>query len=179
MVSTFVENLTTGVPTLRTIVEITIPADASGSGDVYENADTEQKVTPNAVIKYVNIRSQLAVRPEIAPANPGWFEYAVVLRTERPGDPAIDTSFATNLGVKTIGDIAVNLYRGKCIWNGAVQMSVDLPVSIDLKIKMPKAYSKWKRGWYLQFIYAHRSSSSTDVTTSIRHVYGHQYKCYS
>ena len=179
MTDTLLRNVVTGVPAVESIVEVTIPADASGSGDIFENADTEKIVTPNAVIKYVNVRGQIAVRPEISPANPGWFEFAVILRTERPAVPAVDTSFATNFGIKTIGDTAVNLYRGKCIWNGAVALSVDLPVSFDLKIKMPKTYSKWVRGWYLQFVYAHRSSSSTDTTTSVRFIYSHQYKAYS
>ncbi len=180
MSRSIIENLTTGTVSRVTVMDPTIAVGAQGSGDVYENADSEFVCAPNEIIKYVNIKQEIAVRPEITPANPGWLEYAFVVLTEQVSpDVAVDPLFQSNFGLQTLGETADNLYRGKNIFSGMIPLSTEVPQVLDLRIKIPKVYSKVKRGLIFQYIYAHRSSSSTDTTTSIRSIYSHQYKSYA
>ncbi len=179
MSKTIVENKITGTPTSIDIVAPTVSTGSIGTGDVWENADTQDAVGANAIIKYLNVRSQVVVRADTGGTQPGWFEYAVIRLEEQESTPVLNTAFTTASGLQTIGDIAVNLYRDKCIWNGAMPTSKEVPNQMDLKIKIPPQFCKCKRGSYFQLISMFRSSNSADVTSSLRHIYSHQYKVYT
>lgn len=181
MARTVLRNLTAGtIPAQIQVALPTVAADVTNTGDVFENADTENIVSTSAVIKYVNIRVELSIRPETAPANPGWYEYALVmLREQQSTSPNIDSAYQTNVGTETIGTMAINLNRGKCLWNGAVAVASEQPQVLDLKVKMPARYCKWQRGDNLVFISFFRSNNSTDTTSSLREIYSHQFKVYT
>jgi len=179
MSRTNIQTLIAGTVDQVSTINSTIDAGVSGSGDVYENADTELQCSPNEIIKYINIRVQYSVKPGTAPAAPGWIEYAVVFFNEQQNAPALDGGIQSNFGIQTVGDTCINLYRGKCIWNGAIRVSKELPEVLDLKIKIPQRYCKMVRGSYWRFIHAFRSNDSTDSTTAIRSVYSHQFKVYA
>ncbi len=179
MTQIILDNLVVGVPQDVIIVEPTQGTGVSGTGDVFENADTEKICSTNALIKYFNIRLQCSMKPETAPANPGWLEYAVVLRDEIEGTPAINSGISTNLGVSTLGDICVNLYRGKCLWNDAIPISTELPTVTNVKLKIPAKWCKQLRGMWWTLLLAYRSNNSTDVTTTVRCITQTQFKVYS
>jgi len=178
MSRTLIQDLIAGVVDRIFVIQPTEDVSNSGTGEIFENADTNSVVSPNAVCKYVNARFQLSSK-NVSPQNAGWFEYAFIIFKEEEVAPALNTDFTSFGGTQTIGDIAVNLYRGKCIWNGAIPISKEVPQSVDVKIKMPLAHCKWQRGMYLALISKFRADDATDTTSTVRFVYSHQFKIYS
>jgi len=149
----------------------------TGGGNVLDRSDTEFSCSPNSIVKYVNVRMQSALRV-VAPELAGWLEYAIVVFQERQIIPPVDAIISAGTNTQTLGDLCVNLYRGKCIWNGCIPISPELPRCTDVKIKIPDTYCKQRNGQYLQLLMTFRSSDATDVTSSIRLISSHQYKVY-
>lgn len=179
MSGSFIDNLTVGVPQQTIICQPTVVASGNGTQDVFEDADTRNKVSANAIIKYMNLRLQYAIRDEPGEEESGWVEYAlIVFQEEQSAFPALDPAISANIGIQTLGDLCRNLYRGKCIWNGAVRLSKQVPEVVDLKIKVPTTYCKQKRGQFFMLLAAFRSANAADVTTSIRQVTSWGYKTY-
>ncbi len=179
MSKTILENKIAGTVTTIDVMAPTTNTGSTGTGDVFENADTQDAVSANAIIKYLNIRFEVCVRKDTGGTQPGWFEYAVIRLEEQESTPVINSAFTANNGTQTIGDIANNLYREKCIWNGACPVSLEVPNQVDLHIKVPQQYCKCKRGAYFQVVTLFRSSNSADVSSSLRLIYSHQYKVYT
>ncbi len=179
MSKTILENKTTGTPSQIEILVPTQSTGALGTGDTFENADTRDAVSANAKVFYFNIRMQVVTRLDSGGLQPGWFEYAIIRLEEQESTPVINTAFTTASGTQTIGDIAVNLYREKCIWNGAIPVSTEIAQVVDCKIKVPQQFCKCKRGAYFVFVSMFRSSNSIDSTSEVRHIYSHQYKTYT
>ncbi len=177
MAHTILANVTT-TPIMDEITIPTVFASGVGTADVLETADTRRTVSPNSIIKYINLKFQIAVRKDVSPANPGWMEYAIVIRDELQATPVIDAAFAANFGTQTIGDIATNLFRDKCIWTGCAAISAEVPTVVPVTLKIPDKFCKQKRGMSISFVIAFRSSNSADVTSSMRLIYSHNYKCY-
>ncbi len=177
MASSLLANITS-TPIQDEIIIPTIFAGGVGTGDVLDQADTRRTVSPNSIIKYLNIKFQCAVRKDVSPANPGWMEYAIFIRDELQANPVIDPLFAANFGTQTIGDIATNLFRDKCLWTGCVAIAAEQPQVVDLVIKVPNKFCKQKRGMMMFWVVGFRSSNSADVTSSLRLIYSHNYKCY-
>ncbi len=169
----------TGVPVTYDIVVPTQNTGGSGTGDVFENADTQDAVSTNAIIKYVNLHFQTVVRKDVSPANPGWLEYAVFYRMEQQTTPTINGAFTADFGTQTLGDLATNIYRDKCVWTGSIPISAEIPATMDLRIKCPGKFCKFKRGMYMQVVFGFRSSNSGESTSSARIILSHNYKVYS
>ncbi len=182
MAQTNVLNLTSASVGILPVIQPTVVVSATGTSDVFENADTKNQVSANAVVKYVNLRDQFAIRnTDSAPTTdeqPGWVEYAVVVFTEQGTIPTVESAITSNIGTQTLGDLCINLYRGKCLWNGAMRISREVPEVLDLKIKIPNKYCKMQRGSYLMVLHYFRSVSATDTATSVRQIHSHQYKVY-
>ncbi len=168
-----------GTPFIYDIAVPTQSTGGTGTGDVFENADTQDAISTAGIIKYVNLHIEACVRKDTAPANPGWIEYAVFYRMEESGTPVINSAFAANNGTQTLGDIATNLYRDKTIWSGAIPVAAEQPAVLELGLKCPPQFCKWKRGMYLQVVCFFRSSNSADVSSSARIIISHNYKCYT
>jgi len=179
MSKTILQNLVTGTPQKIDIVAPTQNTGATGTGDVFENADTQDAVSANAIIKYINVRLQVVTRKDTGGFQPGWVEYAIFRLEEQESSPVINTAFTSASGTQTIGDIANNLYREKCIWNGAIPSSLEIAQVLDIKIKVPQQYCKCKRGAYFQLVWMYRSSNSVDVVSEVRGIYSHQFKVYT
>ncbi len=177
MSSTFLVNLL-ATPVQDEIIIPTTNVGTSGVGDVLETADTRRTVSPNSIIKFLNLKFQCAIRAGVGEVNSGWFEYAIFILDQQEATPTINGGFASAFGTQTIGNTATNLFRNQCIWTGCAPVSPELPIVVDLKLKIPPQFCKMRRGQWFLFVIAFRSHDSTDTTTSLRVVYSHNYKCY-
>jgi len=162
-------------PEIEVLVQPTVNINEVGTGDIFENADTANIVSPNCVVKYVNIRWQAGLNKSTD--NQGWIEYAIVLYTEQTGTP-VSTADFININTQTLGDIANNRFRGKCLWNGAIPMNVNQTKVLDLAIKIPDKWCKWKRGQYLMLVQYYRGTDTADTTSACDTDLTVQYKCY-
>ncbi len=177
MSRTLITDDITGTASLIEIVSPTINAGGVGTGDVLENADTAKIVSPNSIIKYINIRFQSGLR-DVAPRSPGFVEYAVVIFEEQQSLPTLDAIITAGMGTQTVGDLCTNLYRGNCIWQGAFAISEQVPGVLDLKIKIPNKWCKMKRGMYIMLVKGAHTVDVSDVTTDFRTFLQVNYKCY-
>ncbi len=150
----------------------------TGTGDVFENADTKELCAANSIIKYINIRLESGVR-DVAPQAPGFVEYAIVFFEKQQAEPTLDAGITANLGTQTLGDLCRNLYRGDCIWEDAFRVSRELPEVANIKIKLPNKCMKTERGKYLMFLKAFRTNDVSDTTSDCRSWYSHNYKVYA
>ncbi len=178
MSRTLIQSLVAGNVLETIVIQPTDDVGSSGTADIFENADTLNKVSSNSICKYINIREEISIKPDIAAANPGFFEYALVVFDEQQSIPGVDVQISTNIGTQTLGDLCVNLYRGKCLWNGSVAIAREQPQVLDLKIKVPPKFCKQMRGMYMMWFATFRSAVTTDSTSTIPAVYSHQYKQY-
>ncbi len=135
--------------------------------DIASHFNTASECQVGAIVKYLNIIIQSAVRPfEADPTSNnslGWCEWAVVMvkRTE--------TSVPiTNIGTKTLGDICSKMFRNECILTGCIPMSINNPNCTILKLKVPKFKQKLVDGdeWRLYIYYRDVLATHTGTTTS-------------
>ncbi len=139
---------------------------------------TSRSVMVGDVVKYINIVIQSAITEEGQTAQndtQGWLEWAVVWRAE------VDIPIpSTNLGTKTIGDLATAMFRGDCLMTGQFPVSVNLPNVEVIQLKLPKKATVYKLGNVLSLYYAFRSSNVTDLTTdTVRVVNTTKFKAYT
>ncbi len=170
--------LVAGTPEQKDIIVPTENVSALGTGDVFEDADTQRIISTSAIVKYVNLLFGLTIK-ETAPADPGFYEYAIFVQEEQTASPVMDALFTSNNGTQSIGDIATNLYRDKCLWSGCVPVSATVPNGFSLMIKIPPKFQKWKRGRYLNLVALYRSRDSTDSTSVMKIMYQQNFKCYT
>jgi len=164
--------------TIYNLVEPTINCSIEGNADVFENADTEKIVSPNSIIKYLNLRLETGLR-DVAPRAPGFLEFAIVVFEEQTTTPSVASTITSGIGTKTLGTMTNNLYRGNCLWNDAFRVSKELPEVLNLKIKLPDKWCKQKRGMYICLLKTYRSNDVSDTTTDCRSWVSHQYKVYA
>lgn len=118
------------------------------------------------IVKYVHFIIQSGVRDPtdtdlaLQNANNGWIEWCVVYQKEAPAAMA-----TTNLGVKTLGAIAMAQFRGDCLLTGQFPIGNTQPLTQEIMIKIPKDKCKIQLGSGLFLFTAFRSVSSTDVRT--------------
>ncbi len=164
--------------TLITVLFRTVIGDTTTIKDV---ANTSTLCNVGDIIKYVNICVEVGARVNEPPAteqaeNNGWLEWAVVYTKEQVqvGIPS------TNLGVRTVGDIAIKMFRGDCLLTGCIPVGALQPIVQDIVIKIPKNKIKLQIGSEMTFISHLRTVNSTDVRTdSHRLLTSTIYKCYS
>jgi len=144
---------------------------------IKESANTAQLCNVGDTVKYVTLYLQASGRPGVATPNDinGWIEWAFVCVKE--SETALPI---TNLGILTLGNVAMNMYRNECIYTGIMPIGQAIPNSQEIKIKIPRQKQQIRIGDEWRFITSHRSNNSTDVSTSrIRLVKSFSYKCYS
>ncbi len=150
-----------------------------GTSKVYgDSANTGNVVMVSDIVKYVNIILQAAITDAGKTAQnetQGWIEWAVVWRDE------VDINIpSTNLGTRTLGDIAINMFRGDCIMTGQFPVSVNLPNVQEITIKLPKKAVKWHIGDQLILYSNFRDSEVTNLDTdTVRLIQSHIFKSYS
>lgn len=178
---TFVANVGNGsaAGVLTAIVtNVGLRLNTGATSTIQAQANTSNTCMVGDIIKYIDFCIEVCARgitvyPDAQ--DNGWLEYAIVKQKE--GDVTIAT---TNLGTKTLGDICTQVFRGDCLWTGCIPVGAQQPNSLDIKIKLPKVFTKMQQGSKLQLLTFMRSSNSADVrTTSHRLVLSYRYKCYN
>ncbi len=162
-------------PEFETLIQPTEDVNQLGNVHVLEGADTKDTISPNAICKYFNLRLELGLN-EVADLS-GFYEYALALFTEESSTPTPGSTFS-NVNTQTLGDIAINRYRGKTLWNGSFPISQSYPKCVDIKLKIPSKWCKWQRGQYLMLIHYFRGVDVNDTSSTLRVVWSSQWKCY-
>ncbi len=167
-----------GAVILTPVIEPTAIISTAGTQDVFENADFNRICSPNSIVKYMNLRFQVGIKKDVLTnEHNGWVEYAVVeFQEQKVNPPPVDAGIAATIGTKTLGEMCDNLYREKCIWTGAFELSLELPRVVDLKIKLPPKFCANKVGRFLCVLYTFRSALATDNNTETRNLLSWQYK---
>ncbi len=171
----FMNNVGSGsIPTAFTLVEVDAGSRTETHQPIKGNADTDNTCMVGDLIKFINVRMQIASRNNGIP-DVGWLEYAVVHQQEDATKISI-----TNVGTMTLGEIATNFYRNDCLWTGAISTSKTSANTLDLTIKTPKKHQFLKIGdSYILYCYF-RSNLSTDVQVdNMRLIQSCQFKAYS
>ena len=145
---------------------------------IQEAANTGSLVMVSSIVKYVNITIQAAVRVTAEPQNQdtqGWLEWAVTWR-----DEVTIPIPSTNLGTKSLMDLATQIFRGDCIMTGSFPVSHNLPNVANITIKLPKKAVKWRLGDELVLHVFFRSADVTDLETDqVRYMNSIMFKAYN
>ncbi len=173
---TLLANIGSGIGTItkQIIIESSSGTNSENVFELQDSAFSDETCRSGDCIKYVNIHIQVAPRGSDDTRN-GWLEYAVVWKREDVADVS-----NTRIGILTLGTIATNFYRNKCIWTGFIPVGKAQANGTQLRLKMPKDEKYLKDGReFVLFVY-YRSNLSTDVTTdSTRVILSYNYKAYS
>ncbi len=139
-------------------------------------AGTDEDCRTGDIVKYTNLHLQGARRSGIVESRGrGWVEWALIMVRENE-----TTVPSTRTGVQTLGDICTNMYRGECIFTGAMPIGTDQPNYIDIQIKVPKIKQKIKLGDEWRFIAYFRDILTTPAgTDSVRLLMSFNHKVYS
>ncbi len=176
--STLVANIGSGsVPSVHSIyfTDVGIRPSTGGPQNIKDIATTEGTINVGDIVKYVNICIQCGPRTAGVADNNGWLEWAVVRQEERT-----QLMGSTFLGTNTLMDTAQKQYRNNVFMTGCFPMGKEQPNSLDLKLKIPRAWEKVKMGGILIIFCYFRSVDSTDTRTdSHRLVVSSIFKCYS
>jgi len=152
---------------------------ASGATtDILAKQDTGNVCNVGNIIKYINICIEAGstnVTGDVpTPDDNGWLEYAIVKSKEATIAPAI-----TNIGTRTLGDICTTDFRGDVIFTGCLPIGASQTSAVDIKIKLPKIFTKMQWGSKLLLYIWNRSVNTTDVrTNSLKVITSALYKVY-
>lgn len=164
------------VAEITQLVEPTNDVSGSGGGDVFTNADTAKIVAAGSIVKYVNLTFEAGV---LVGSLPSFYEYAVVMFTEQEAAPTVNALIDSNRATKMLGEICRNLYREKCIWFGSLGSNLSQTQVMNLAIKIPEKFCKWKNGQYLSLIGLSRPANTTDSTSLFQVNTLCSFKCYN
>jgi len=156
---------------------IVVPArSTTGSAvTIRDDQNTGSQANVGDIIKYVHLVIQAGNRDiNVESEDTGWLEWAVTFEKESA------TSIpSTNTGLVTLGNIAMNMFRGDCLLTGQIPIGSIQPITQEIMIKIPKNKVKLQLGSSLQFHTFFRSVDSTDMRTdNIRLVKSTFYKLY-
>jgi len=154
------------------------PRSIDGSPQTIQSfSDTEEDCKVGDNVKYVNFTIQSGARNTVAtPADRiGWQEWAFVCVRENETEVP-----STRVGVQTLGDICTNMYRGECIFTGAIPQGDAQPTVAQIKLKIPKKKQKIKLGDEWRFVTYFRAVNSVSMdTVATRLVKSFNYIVYS
>ncbi len=130
-------------------------------------ASTDDDCKTADQVKFVNLNIECAGRTNQGTDNDriGWLEWAFICVRENETQVP-----ATRLGVQNLGDICTNMYRGECIYTGALPMGRDQPVVGVIQLKIPKTKQNIKLGdeWrFITFFRSHDSSSTSTIAVRL------------
>lgn len=155
-------------PTAFTVIE-TIERNADGqSQTIRADQNTAQVANVGDIVKYINIHIQTGARDSVDPEDDtsGWLEWAVIKYKETFVQPPI-----TQLGVKTLGDVCTQMFRGDCLLTGAVPVGGDTPNTAEIVLKVPKIQIKQQIGsritMFVHFRSVNSASTATDLNTTV------------
>ncbi len=151
------------------------PRSTTGAPQTIQSfSSTDEDCKTADTVKLVNLHLQIGPRSDVGSAEDrtGWIEWALVLvrenETEVPN---------TRIGVQTLGDICTNMYRGECIYTGAIPCGSGQCAVGEISLKIPKQKQKIKLGDEWRFLTYFRAVSSTSVAEdSNRLIKSYNYK---
>ncbi len=174
--TTLLANIGSSSP-VTTVKLVTVPDRSAGGATQTIRADqtTDSEANVGDIVKYVNICIEAANRDaNVEAVDSGWLEWAVGFQKETSGALAI-----TNLGTKTLMDVAVKTLRGDCLMTGCIPIGSIQPITQNIIIKIPKNKVKLQLGSNMNLYCYFRSVESTDVRTdNVRLVASAIYKLY-
>jgi len=146
------------------------------SSTIQDSASNAQIVILSTIVKYITVHLQAAVTTAGNDSSTqGWIEWAVVWRDEVSVQPP-----STNFGTQTLGNICTNMYRGDCLLTGNFPVSVNLPNSQDILVKLPKKCVKWKQGAELKLYAIFRDADTTNLETdTVKLITSNNFKGYN
>jgi len=178
MGKSLINSLTSLTPEITNLIDATEFTSGVGTGTVFD-ADTKQRCSPNSIVKYMNIKFELAVQTTTSPiSQDGWMEYVLIYFDEMQAAPTVDAIITAGVTTQTLGDLARNLYRGNCIWFDSIPVYKDLATAQTVKIKIPDSFCKNKRGRVLSMISLFRSKDAADTDSLCKAIYTTMFKCY-
>ncbi len=151
------------------------PRSTDGSPQTIQSfASTDEDCRTGDICKLVNLHIEAGPRPDIAADKDriGWLEWAFVCVRENETVVPI-----TRLGVQTLGDVCTAMYRGECIYTGAIPIGNAQPVVAEISLKIPKTKTRIKLGDEWRFLTSFRAVDSASTgTATIRIVKSFNYK---
>ncbi len=150
---------------IKSAVDRSLIGDAQSIRDLQ---NTETLANVGDIVKYINIHIQTGARDSAEPEDDtsGWLEWGIIKYKESVIVPS-----NTNLGVKTLGDILTQQFRGDCLLTGNIPVGGDTPNNAEIVLKIPKTLVKIQLGsqisLYVHFRSVNAASTATDLNTSI------------
>ena len=157
------------LPTAFTVIQTPLSRSADGQAQsIRDVQNTETTANVGDIVKYINIHVQTGARDSVEPEDEtsGWLEWAVIKYKETFIQPPI-----TQLGVKTLGDVCTQMFRGDCMLTGAIPVGGDVPNTAEILIKVPKIITKMQLGsritMFVHFRSVNAASTATDLNTTV------------
>ncbi len=163
---TIIANMGAGTVPQKLIVLKTSGGPRSTDGGpmtIQSSSSTDDDCKTGDTCKLVNLHIECGARTNtgVQTDRTGWLEWAFICVRENETEVPI-----TKLGVQTLGDVCTNMYRGECIYTGAVPVGNDQPVVGEISLKIPKTKSTMKLGDEWRFLTSFRSVESTSTSTT-------------
>ncbi len=152
-----------------TLIKVGVSRSADGSSQtIRENQNTDSLANVGDIVKYINIHIQTGARDAIEPEDDtsGWLEWGIVKYKESTISPS-----NSQLGVKTLGDVLTQSFRGDCLLTGNIPIGGDTPNNAEIVLKVPKTMVKMQLGSEIR-LYVHMrsvnaASTAVDLATAI------------
>jgi len=143
--------------------------------NIQQNADTDTQTQIGSICKYVTFFIEAAATDAgKTSATQGWLEWAVTFENEQ--NLAIPI---TNMALHTLGDVAMQMFRQDCLLTGVLNLSVNQPQFVEIKVKLPRRCCQMKLGNRVSIFTSYRDSDAADVSTDIvRLIRSFSYKNY-
>ncbi len=137
------------------------PRDPDASVDTIQlGRGSSEECNIGDVCKYINLFIQGAPRIQSGLQATGWIEYAFVIA--KAGFPLLTK---TNIGTRTLGDLATTYYRDQCVWTGNLPIGNLQANSVALMIKVPRKFQKLEWGYQWKLLLIARTSDATETGT--------------
>jgi len=156
-------------PNAFTLITTTLGRNADGDAQtIRDSQNTETVANVGDIVKYINIHIQTGARDSAEPEDDtsGWLEWAIIKYKEAFSQPT-----TTNLGVKTLGDVCTQQFRGDCLLTGNVPVGGDTPNNAEIQLKVPKANIKQQLGskivMFVHFRSVNTASTASDLNATI------------
>ncbi len=151
------------------LIRVGVERSADGqSQTIRDTQNTDSLANVGDIVKYINVHIQTGARDSVEPEDDtsGWLEWGIVKYKEGLVLPS-----NAQLGVKTLGDILTQQFRGDVLLTGNVPVGGDTPNNAEIILKVPKIAIKMQLGSTIQLFVHFRSvnaaSTATDLNASI------------
>ncbi len=151
------------------LIRVGVSRSADGSSQtIRDSQNTDSLANVGDIVKYINIHIQTGARDSAEPEDDtsGWLEWGIVKYKESTISPS-----NSQLGVKTLGDVLTQTFRGDCLLTGNVPVGGDTPNNAEIIFKVPKVNIKQQLGseirLYVHFRSVNAASTATDLNATV------------